>query len=64
MYKWNDSPNVLAGWIDEAFERRDEVNPGNSFIRFSKTGEALVGIRKNAHRRIRANHRASTFSLV
>ena len=54
VYKWNDSPNVVAGWIDEAFERRDEVNPDNSFIRFSKNRK---GPRWYPQKRISANPR-------
>ena len=36
VYKWSDSHGVVAGWIDEAFRRRDGVNPDNSFVRFGK----------------------------
>ena len=36
VYKWNDSHGVVADWIDEAFRRRDGINPDNSFVRFGK----------------------------
>ena len=36
VYRWKDSPSVVAGWINEAFRRRDGINPDNSFVRFRK----------------------------
>ena len=36
IYNWNESPTAVAGWIDEAFRRRNEVNPDNSSVRFAK----------------------------
>ena len=35
LYDWNDSPNIVAGWIDAAFRRRNEVIPDNSSVRFA-----------------------------
>ena len=36
VYKWNDSPGTVAGWIDEAFKRRNSIEPDNGFVRFRK----------------------------
>jgi hypothetical protein len=36
VYKWNDSPDTVAGWIGEAFKRRNSIEPDNGFIRFRK----------------------------
>ena len=33
---WNESPTIVAGWIDAAFRRRNEVIPDNSSVRFAK----------------------------
>jgi len=31
VYNWSDDPSAVQTWIDEAFRRRDSVNPDNSF---------------------------------
>ena len=36
VYKWSDSPDTVANWIDEAFTRRNSVQPDNGFVRFRK----------------------------
>ena len=36
LYDWNESPNIVAGWIDAAFRRRNEVIPDNSLVRFGR----------------------------
>ena len=36
VYKWSDSPDTVANWINEAFDRRKSVEPDNGFIRFRK----------------------------
>ena len=35
-YDWSESPTTVAGWIDEAFRGRNEINPDNSSVRFAK----------------------------
>jgi len=34
IYNWSDSPSEVEQWIHEAFERRNKVNPDNSFSSF------------------------------
>ena len=36
LYDWNESPNIVAGRIDAAFRRRNEVIPDNSLVRFGR----------------------------
>jgi len=36
LYKWSDDPTQLQAWIHEAFLRRKDVNPDNSFDNFVK----------------------------
>ena len=36
MYRWSESPDQVAAWIDHAFRRRTQVIPDNSFVRFAK----------------------------
>ena len=36
IYNWSESPDAVAGWIDEAFRRRNQVIPDNSSVRFAK----------------------------
>lgn len=41
LYDWNNNPNVVQSWIHEAFERRNKINPDNSFPSFvnNRSGE-------------------------
>jgi len=34
IYNWSDNPTSVQNWIHEAFERRNKVNPDNSFPNF------------------------------
>ena len=34
IYEWSDNPYEVQNWIDEAFERRNKINPDNSFPSF------------------------------
>jgi hypothetical protein len=34
IYNWNDNPYDVQKWIHEAFERRNKINPDNSFPSF------------------------------
>lgn len=34
IYNWSDNPIVVQSWIHEAFERRNKINPDNSFPNF------------------------------
>ena len=36
VYRWNDSPDSVAGWVNQAFKRRNNVEPDNNFVRFRK----------------------------
>lgn len=36
IYKWNKDPNVVSNWIQEAYSRRDSINPINSRSRLDK----------------------------
>ncbi len=36
LYKWSESPQQVAGWIDEAYRRRKQIIPDNSHVRFAK----------------------------
>ena len=36
IYNWSESPHTVAGWIDAAFRRRNEVVPDNSLVRFGR----------------------------
>ena len=35
VYKWNENPYIVQRWIDEAFLRRNLVNPCNSYPSFA-----------------------------
>ena len=48
LYDWNESPNEVANWIDDAFTRRKKVIPDNSHVRFAKNWR---GTRWYPHRR-------------
>ena len=41
LYDWNDNPMIVQSWIHEAFERRNEINPDNSYPPFvnNRSGE-------------------------
>lgn len=41
IYNWNNNPNVVQSWIHEAFERKNKINPDNSFPSFvnNRSGE-------------------------
>ncbi|MEI6336093.1 MAG: TIR domain-containing protein [Methylococcaceae bacterium] len=41
IHNWNENPDVVQKWIHEAFKRRDEINPDNSFPNFinNRSGE-------------------------
>jgi len=41
LYKWNTNPQIVQGWIHEAFLNRDKVIPDNSFPSFinNRTGD-------------------------
>ena len=34
IYSWSKNPSVVQGWIHEAFQRRNNINPDNSFPNF------------------------------
>jgi MTH538 TIR-like domain (DUF1863) len=34
IHKWNEDPNTVQKWIHEAFKRRNEIDPDNSFSSF------------------------------
>ena len=34
IYNWSNDPNEVQKWIHEAFERRNTINPDNSFPNF------------------------------
>jgi hypothetical protein len=34
IYNWSDNSYDVAGWIHEAFERRGQINPDNSYDNF------------------------------
>lgn len=34
IYNWDNNPNAVQQWIHEAFERRNKINPDNSFPSF------------------------------
>ncbi len=36
IYNWSENPAILQNWIDEAFNRKDKVNPCNSRSLFRK----------------------------
>lgn len=36
IYKWSENPTVIQKWIDEAFDRKDEIQPDNSRKLFGK----------------------------
>jgi hypothetical protein len=40
LYDWNTNPNAVQSWIHEAFERRNKINPDNSYPLFvnNRTG--------------------------
>jgi MTH538 TIR-like domain (DUF1863). len=35
LYKWSQNPDEVQGWIHEAFENRNKINPDNSYPSFS-----------------------------
>jgi hypothetical protein len=41
IYNWSNDPVAVQGWIHEAFERRNTINPTNSFPSFvnNRSGE-------------------------
>lgn len=41
IHLWSNDPNVVAGWIDAAFKRRNSVTPDNSYPSFvnNRTGD-------------------------
>lgn len=36
IHDWSESPTKVASWIHDAFSRRGNVIPDNSFVRFAK----------------------------
>ena len=34
IYNWNENPAIVQQWIHDAFERRNKINPDNSFPNF------------------------------
>lgn len=40
LYKWSNNPSDVQNWIHEAFERRNKINPDNSYTLFvnNRTG--------------------------
>ncbi|MBE7653971.1 TIR domain-containing protein [Tenacibaculum finnmarkense] len=36
LYDWNTNPQIVQGWIHEAFINRNKINPDNSYPSFSK----------------------------
>ncbi len=41
IYNWSEDPNTVQGWIHEAFDRRNKINPNNSYDNFvnNRTGQ-------------------------
>lgn len=41
IYNWNDNAKIVQSWIHEAFERKMEINPDNSYPPFvnNRSGE-------------------------
>jgi hypothetical protein len=41
IYNWSNNPTTVQGWVHEAFERRNTINPNNAFPSFvnNRTGE-------------------------
>lgn len=35
IHVWNENPAIVANWIHNAFERRDKMNPDNSYPMFA-----------------------------
>nr|VFJ69199.1 MAG: MTH538 TIR-like domain (DUF1863) [Candidatus Kentron sp. FW] len=35
LYGWSDDPSLVRDWIHEAFQRRDQLKPNNSFESFT-----------------------------
>ena len=35
IHNWNANPSVVQGWIHEAFQQRNQVNPDNSYPAFA-----------------------------
>ena len=35
IHVWNENPTIVADWIHKAFERRDKINPDNSYPMFA-----------------------------
>lgn len=36
LYNWSNNPDDVQNWIHEAFQRRNQINPDNSYPSFSK----------------------------
>ena len=36
LYDWSESPKEVAAWVHEAYQRRQQINPDNSHVRFAK----------------------------
>jgi hypothetical protein len=41
LYKWSDSPADIQRWIHEAFDRRDKINPDNSYPLFANNRTSM-----------------------
>lgn len=41
IYNWSENPKVVHDWIHEAFDRRNKINPDNSYDNFvnNRSGE-------------------------
>lgn len=41
IYNWNEDPKIVHDWIHEAFNRRNKINPDNSYDSFvnNRSGE-------------------------
>lgn len=35
IHLWNENPDIVQGWIHEAFMRKDKITPDNSYPSFS-----------------------------
>lgn len=40
LYNWNTNPNTVQSWIHEAFKRRNEIKPDNSYQYFANNRNA------------------------
>ncbi len=34
IYNWSDDPSAVQSWIQDAFERKDKIDPDNSYTNF------------------------------